>query len=55
MTIHLRMARTYQSEARSRYGNPAQAAFVSTLVSWARARLHRHIRTAKTGQLELFS
>lgn len=58
MTDHHHMARVFLREARSRHGNPKQREYVSTLVSWARDRNHRHInqrRALRTGQLELFA
>lgn len=48
MSIHRHMARVYLAEARSRYGNPNQRAFVSQLVGWARTRLHEHLTAIKT-------
>lgn len=49
MTTNQHMARVYIAQARA----TPWPEFRSTLIRWARNRIHRHIRSTKRGQLEI--
>lgn len=49
MTPNQHMARVYLAQARA----TPWPQFRTVLVRWARQRLHDHIRTARSGQLEI--
>lgn len=49
MTTHQHMARVYLAQARA----TPWPDFRSTLIRWARRRLHDHIRSIKRSQMEI--